>query len=67
MKVISVKQTIEKVQYSRTHIIRLEKAGKFPARVRLGDHRVGYVEDEVDDWLIDKASKRSKKSNTTFG
>jgi prophage regulatory protein len=30
---------------------RLEQAGNFPARVKLGPMAVGWFEDEVDDWV----------------
>ena len=42
------------VLYSPQHIARLEKAGVFPKRVRLGPHRssrVGWLESEVVAWL----------------
>ena len=47
MRIISWKQLGEMQPYSRQHIARLEKAGKFPHRVRLGQNRVGWVYDEV--------------------
>ena len=37
--------------YSPLHVAKLEKAGAFPKRVDLGPNRVGWVEDEVLDWL----------------
>jgi prophage regulatory protein len=39
--------------YSRCQIWRLEKVGKFPARVRLSDagKAIGWFEDEVDNWI----------------
>lgn len=36
---------------SRTTIWRLEKAGKFPRRVRCGENSVGWFLDEVLAWL----------------
>lgn len=51
MKLLSKKAVREKVLYSPAHIARLEAAGQFPKRVRLGQGRVGWVEQEVDDWL----------------
>jgi prophage regulatory protein len=51
MKLLSKKAVREKVLYSPQHIARLEAAGQFPKRVRLGSGRVGWVEQEVDDWL----------------
>ena len=51
MRMLSKRQLRELVLYSPQHIARLEKAGLFPLRVQLGPNRVGWVEDEVLDWL----------------
>ena len=51
MRILSKRQLKELVLYSPQHIARLEKAGSFPMRVQLGPNRVGWVEDEVLDWL----------------
>ena len=58
MKLLSKPQVREKVLYSFAHIARLEAAGQFPKRVRLGQARVGWVETEIDDWLAAKAAQR---------
>ena len=31
----------------------------FPKRVRLGQNRVGWVEDEVDEWINDHIQERN--------
>jgi len=36
------------VPYSKVHLWRLEKAGKFPRRVPIGSGRYAYVESEID-------------------
>jgi prophage regulatory protein len=36
------------IPYSKPHLWRLEKAGKFPKRVPIGASRYGYVESEID-------------------
>lgn len=46
------------VLYSPQHIARLEEAGKFPKRVVLGQGRVGWIEQEVLDWLNERIAKR---------
>ena len=51
MRILSKRQVKELVLYSPQHIARLEKVGQFPKRVQLGPSRVGWVEDEVLDWL----------------
>lgn len=58
MRIVSKRQLKEMVLYSPQHIARLEKAGKFPKRVQLGSNRVGWVEDEVLDWLQSKLNCR---------
>jgi prophage regulatory protein len=58
MRLLSKKQVREKVLYSPAHIARLEAAGRFPLRVRLGAGRVGWIEQEVEDWLQKLAAKR---------
>ena len=58
-KMISKKQLKEMVLYSPQHILRLEKAGEFPKRVQLGRHRVGWILEEVEDWLQKRIDLRA--------
>jgi prophage regulatory protein len=46
------------IQWSRTHIIRLERAGKFPKRVRVGANSFGYLESEIDAHIAQLAAAR---------
>ena len=59
MKMLSKKQVRELVLYSPAHIARLEEAGTFPKRVKLGPSRVGWIEQEVLDWLAERIAKRT--------
>lgn len=59
MKLLSKKQVKEICLYSFAHLDRLEAQGLFPKRVRLGQNRVGWVEDEVYKWLQAKIDKRN--------
>jgi predicted DNA-binding transcriptional regulator AlpA len=48
------------IRFSNPYRLELERDGKFPKRVRLGDRRYAYVEDEIVDWLKQRvASRRS--------
>ena len=60
MRILSKRQLKELVLYSPQHIARLEKAGQFPKRVQLGPSRVGWVEDEVLDWLQTRLDGRGE-------
>ena len=58
MKLLSKRQLKELVLYSPQHIARLEKAGEFPKRVKLGNNRVGWIEQEILDWLQTRIDAR---------
>ena len=60
MRLLSKRQLKEMVLYSPQHIARLEKAGKFPKRIQLGPNRVGWLEQEVLDWLQERLDRREK-------
>ena len=47
------------VPYSLTHIKRLEAKGKFPKRIRLGAHRVGWSLAEVLEWIAKRKNART--------
>lgn len=61
MRLLSKRQLKELVLYSSQHVARLEKVGKFPRRVRLGNgprSRVGWLEAEVLEWLQKRIDAR---------
>jgi prophage regulatory protein len=58
MKILSKRQLKDLVLYSPQHIARLEAAGSFPKRVKLGANRVGWVESEVLEWLQERLDRR---------
>ena len=60
MRLLTKKEVRSKVCYSPQHIARLEKAGLFPKRVQLGLNRVGWVEEEVDQWIRDRIDDRDR-------
>ncbi len=65
MRLLSKRQVKEMVLYSPQHIARLEAAGRFPKRVRLGPNRVGWIEDEVLEWLQERIDKRQHENPST--
>lgn len=44
-------KTICGIPYCPAHIARLEKAGKFPKRIRLGQNRVAWLLSDVEAWI----------------
>ncbi len=57
-QLICKKELKELVKYSTQHIARLEKAGHFPKRLRLGQNRVAWVLAEIEDWIEERLAKR---------
>lgn len=59
-KLVSKKElkTVYGVPYSFAHIARLEAAGQFPRRVRLGACRVAWLEEEVLAWIDERLAIR---------
>jgi prophage regulatory protein len=59
-KLVSKKElkSIYGVPYSFAHIARLETAGEFPKRVKLGACRVAWLAEEVQDWIDERVANR---------
>ncbi len=58
MVIIGWKELSKKQPYSRQHVSRLEKDGKFPQRVKLGQNRIGWVLEEIEAHLEKLALNR---------
>lgn len=56
--ILSWKDVQSLVPYTKQHIARLERAGKFPQRVRLGAGRVGWLYVEVEAWIQARLAER---------
>ncbi len=56
-RVITKKELRLLVPYSPQHIARLEKAGKFPKRIRIGERRVGWWLHEIMAWIDQRRSE----------
>jgi prophage regulatory protein len=50
-KIIRQRDAIKLTGLSRTTIWRLERAGNFPQRRRLGRNSIGWLETELRDWI----------------
>ena len=48
------------VPYTRVHLLRLEKAGKFPKRFRVGGRKVARFARELRAWLEERSASRTE-------
>lgn len=62
-RVLTSKQLRSLIPYSMSQITRLEAAGNFPARIKLGPGRVGWSENEVKEWLEQKKRERKRQDD----
>jgi prophage regulatory protein len=60
LRIVTQKELRLLVPYTPHHILRLEKAGKFPRRIRLGQNRVGWYLSEIEAWV---ASRRAASAS----
>lgn len=58
MRIISKKELLTLVPYCDQHILRLEKQGKFPRRLDIGENRVGWRWVEIEAWLKSRPVRR---------
>ena len=54
MKILKQKEVVQLTGLSRVTIWRLEQRGEFPGKIALSPNRVGWLEDEVQDWILSR-------------
>lgn len=54
-------KSTKSIPYSKPHLWRLEKAGKFPRRVHISAGRYAYVESEIDAHIEKKIAERDAR------
>ncbi len=59
-RIIKRKELLQLVPYTIQHVGRLERAGKFPKRKKIGARRVGWWLHEVLAWLDDRDDKNDE-------
>jgi len=65
MQLVSKKElkSVMGVPYSHAHIARLEAAGRFPKRIRLGPNRVAWIRSEIEDWIKQRIAESREKED----
>ncbi len=54
MKILKQKEVVHMTGLSRVTIWRLEQRGEFPEKIALSPNRVGWLENEVSDWVTSR-------------
>ena len=67
MKILRFCELRELTGLSRSTVWRLERARLFPARRRLSRSAVGWLAEEVDEWIASRDCVDEADSSTPFG
>jgi prophage regulatory protein len=51
MQILKIKDVVQLTGLSRVTLWRLEQRSEFPRKIVLSPNRVGWLEDEVRDWI----------------
>ena len=54
MRVLTMRQLQGLIPYTPQHIYRLETAGKFPKRIRIGANRVAWRQADILKWVAER-------------
>mgnify|MGYP000933054929 FL=1 len=63
LRIITQKELRGLVPYTPQHVLRLEKAGKFPRRMQLGQNRVGWRLIDIEAWITARLPKDLYRSD----
>ncbi|HDZ46414.1 MAG TPA: AlpA family transcriptional regulator [Halomonas sp.] len=60
MKLIRIKDVMERTGLARSTIYKYISLGLFPNSVQLGTRAVAWVESEIDTWINDSIKRRDE-------
>ena len=60
-QLLRLKQVREKTGLKRSQIYLYMKTGDFPQSIQIGPTSVSWLESEINEWIEQKLSSRSKK------
>lgn len=58
MKIIRLKAVIDATGLARSTVYKYVAEGSFPKPIPLGDRCVGWLESEVQDWILARVEER---------
>lgn len=60
MKIYRPYQLAEILGISKTTLWRMEKAGELPQRYKISERAVGWLEEDIREWLEERREKSAK-------
>ena len=62
MRVLKVPQVLEQTGLGRSSLFQAVQEGRFPKQVKIGPRSVGWVEDEVQEWIKERVAERDREA-----
>ena len=60
-RIIAWPELRQMVPYTRQHILKLEKLGRFPRRLSIGAKRIGWLLSEIEAWIGERIADRDRR------
>jgi prophage regulatory protein len=57
--ILRKKQVLRLVGLSASTVYTLQKAGKFPSPIKLGERAAGWLNSDIEQWVKEKAAQRA--------
>lgn len=58
MRILRLRDVMDKTGLARSTVYKYIEAGTFPKPIDLGGRSVGWVDEEINDWIQEKISQR---------
>ncbi|MDR9424381.1 MAG: AlpA family transcriptional regulator [Marinobacter sp.] len=58
MRILRLRDVMEKTGLARSTVYKYIEAGTFPKPIDLGGRSVGWVDQEINDWILEKINQR---------
>ena len=58
--ILRLAQVVERTGLSRSTLYQLLGNGEFPPQIKLGIHSVGWLEAEIDEWILSRIANSRK-------
>jgi prophage regulatory protein len=58
MKFIKLKEVMATTGLGRSSVYKFMDEGRFPKSISLGDRAVAWIDDEIEEWMMNKVAQR---------
>ena len=56
-RILRIREVTDRIGVARSTIYEWQSRGAFPASIPLGERSIGWLESDVDEWIVDRARR----------